>query len=401
MSSSPTQTNPYYNSLDGLRLLASLNIAIFHLEILGGLADLKGYPGWFFTLVKGPAFTASLFFVLGGFIMAHRYSSQARTLQLAPFLKSRFKQLYPLHIILVLSMGLLAYFKVNESLPKIALSVVAHGSLTWSLFPFYTLPLNRPSWALSAFFFIYLFFPQLLRAINRIRRTDILITLACFSLVPLFFWGLIYADGTYTSDRYQFFHGFAPIRIFEFILGVLLYRWRILSLAPSKIFPGKSEALPLLNLPLPPMLKKIFFRSIQLIRYDFLLITLFAIQLILIRLPLKPGALADWIAYHIGPPVLFCFMILVLAEGKGLISSFLSLKPIRIMGQASFYPYLLHIPLTGWACYIAETYFNYYKLLHHPLSVSLILVALYIVPAFVLHLWKVQKKARIKSQAHL
>lgn len=399
VATAPSKTN-YYKSLDGLRLLASVNIAIFHLEILGGLSDMGGAPGWLFAIIKGPAFTASLFFILGGFIMSHRYAQSARTLRTKTFLWSRFKQFYPLHLVLVLSMGILVYLKVADvSITKIIASTIVHASLLWSIFPFYTLPLNRPSWALSAFFFIYLFFPPLLRAIQRLRRKDVLVVLICFSMLPIAMWGLVYADGTFSDDRYQFFHGFAPIRFFEFVIGMLLYRWRVIALHRNDPDSTDETVIPLLPKFVINLIPSAWHTKIQIVRYDVLFFALFALLIFFVRLPLKHADLPDWIVYHLAPVPIFSGMILLMAEGKGLVAWLMSLKMIRAMGQASFYPYLLHIPITGWACYIAETRFGYYNLLHHPVSLTLLLISLYGLPAIYVKIKKDRKKARIKNLA--
>ncbi|HEX2957175.1 MAG TPA: acyltransferase family protein, partial [Chitinispirillaceae bacterium] len=219
MADNTIKTTPkYFRSIDGLRLLASINIVLLHLEGIGGLNNLNGAPGWLFKLIKGPAFHASIFFLLGGFIFTIKFSSQAQNFKTLPFLRKRFSELFPLHIIttaIMIIMFVIRY-SANEdfNLIKLFYSSLIHLSLLYSFFPFFSYTLNTPSWALSAFFLCYLLFGPVLRLIVPVNRKRLLLTLAFFCCIPVLLWGLLYGVLGTPEKLYHFFHIFAPIRFF-------------------------------------------------------------------------------------------------------------------------------------------------------------------------------------------
>lgn len=358
MNDSHTKSR-YFYAVDGLRLLASVNIVLFHIEGIGGFYDLNGMPEWFFRIVKGPAFSASIFFILGGFIFTSKFASNVESFNTWHFLKKRFSELYPLHVLTTLFMiGLMLFRYLPEgtlSIPKLIYSSFLHLSLLYSFFPFFSYSLNTPSWALSAFFFCYLLFHPLLRFVSRINNKSTVILWIVIFLIPNIIWGIFFNLLDFSADLYQFFHAFAPIRFFDFGIGALMARFFQISDINRK--------------------KTLF----TLVIYDVVIIA--ASLLIYFNLqffdnPNKP--FMTWMSYHLFMIPLYVLILYCLAVERGLIQFVLSRPFIRNIGKSSFYPYLIHIPLVSGITFICEKYFGYSTLLHSPVNATVLTLFIYV-----------------------
>jgi peptidoglycan/LPS O-acetylase OafA/YrhL len=346
----------YFASIDGLRLLASINIVLFHLERAGALDSLHGSPGWLFSIIKGPAFHASLFFILGGFIYGAKYADRERTFDWRTFFTKRLKTLYPLHAVTTLIMVLLLVFSnAVINVPRLGFSVLVHLSGTWALWPQNAYRLNSPAWALSAFFLCYLLLGPVLHLTARlVTRKSLLLAMAC-AITPIALWSLLYV-AIDKPQWYHFFHVFAPIRFFEFILGLLLARMYLLNPARSAI-PSFVNDL-------------IFLALIVCIYYN-------------VKWEAYSSDGWKFFQYHTFMVPLYAVLVYRMVRAGGFVASFFALKPIRSIGMSSFYPYLLHIPLSSVACFIAWRVFGVDGLFHEPLPLIIFMVALYVGSALV------------------
>lgn len=353
----PKPKKQYFNSIDGLRLIASVNVVLFHMEAMGGLNDLHGSPGWLFLLIKGPAFHATLFFILAGFIFTIKYAPQAATFSTLALTRARFRDLYPLHALTVLAMLpfpiLAAWNSGALPLGKLGLSGAIHLSLLWSIVPLDAFSLNTPSWALSAFFLCYLLFGPALRAITPVTsRRAIVACMAGCMIVPLG-WGFLYAS--VGQGAYTFFHIFAPVRFFEFILGMLLARLYVLNTTKPRTVRVRS--IPYAN--------------------DLLILACLALLAGNLAIRKGNGPLIHWLSYHVFMLPIYATMLYRLARGNGLVARLFAFKAIRQLGKCSFYPYLLHIPLISWTAWIAREAFGFDRILHHPWFVLIFMLCLY------------------------
>lgn len=357
--SKPLYASPkrYFIAVDGLRLLASINIVLFHLQGIGGLYDLHDKPHWLFALLKGPAFHASIFFMLGGFIFTLKFSSQVATFNNWTFLKKRFNELYPLHAITTLAMLLLKIIHTagtgDFNLPKILFSGFMHLTFLWSLVPFFSYALNRPSWALSAFFLCYLLFGIALKQITRTNSKRRCMLYAALCLVPLLLWSLLFKTLGTPEQFYPFFHIFAPIRFFEFLLGMVLARFFQLT-------------------------NRVYLRSLfrSLVNDGIIVATLLLI-IGNLTLQTKNNPALSFFSYHLFMVPLYFLLLYGLATEQGFIARLLSTPIVRKTGRSSFYPYLLHIPLISYITYVCEHGFGYYKFLHRPVNIIGFMVLLY------------------------
>jgi peptidoglycan/LPS O-acetylase OafA/YrhL len=305
-------SNRYFRAIDGLRLLASVNIALFHLAAIGGLYNMHGNPAWFFRIINGPAFHASAFFLLGGFIFSIKFAPTIGHFTTRAFITKRFKELYPLHAVTTLVMVILfigrRYGTEVFSLPKLLFSTGIHLSMLWSVFPFHSYALNRPSWALSAFFLCYLLFGFFLKYVLQIKRKTLVLILAIVCMLPLFLWSLLYRNLGMPEHLYHFFHSFAPIRFFEFLIGMFLARFYQLS--GSFI---ENRKIPIFN--------------------DLLI--LFSLTAIYANLHIsaKDSPFLHWLSYHIFMTPLYAVLLFSLAVERGIIVRLLSLHWIRQIGK--------------------------------------------------------------------
>lgn len=349
----------YFNSIDGLRLLASVNIVLFHLERLGGLHELQSNPVWFFRIIKGPAFHASLFFILAGFIFTVKYAPLAATFSTRALLCARLRDLYPLH---ALTTALMIPFVILPCIApscvdwaKLIFSAVIHFGCAWSVFPFFTYNLNTPSWALSAFFLCYIAFGPLLRRIAVLSSRRVVVALMACCCMPPVLWGLFYARLGAPAHLYQFFHAFAPIRLFEFVLGMLLAR--LYHLNNSKPRKMQVQDIPALN--------------------DAIILAALIALYAGLMMRAEAGELMRWQLYHAFPLPLYAVVLYRLARGNGLCARLFATRLIRSLGKCGFYPYLVHIPLVSWICWISEHAFGYRRFLHSPLNVAAFMIVLY------------------------
>jgi peptidoglycan/LPS O-acetylase OafA/YrhL len=380
-STSTPRQRRYFNAIDGLRLLASVNVVLFHLETMGGLNDLGGRPGWLFRLVKGPAFHASIFFILGGFIFATKFASKAAEFDTKSFLKKRLRELYPLHLITTLAMAALYVFKRWDAddiinVPKLVFSSFMHLSFLWSFCPFGSLSLNTPSWALSAMFLCYALFGPLLKwSLTLKSRPAVMGGMALF-FVPLVAWGLLYWAIGLPEAMYQFFHGFAPVRFFEFGLGALLARFFALGdeNRRSSLFVAARCDLTVLLL-----CCLIFFNLSSSVRI--------------------PHTVLEWLSYHVFMIPIYLVAVYTMSIEKGVFARIMALGAVRKLGRTSFYPYLIHIPLISVITLFCESALGYRRFLHSPLNIIIFMALLY--ACGYIYVYAIRDKRREKKALHV
>jgi len=360
MVDNPVGKTKYFTAIDGLRLLASVNVVLFHFEGIGGFYNMGGNPAWFFRLVKGPAFHASLFFILGGFIFTTKFAPKIAEFNSWAFLKKRFSELYPFHLITTLTMAALYIVKRAGTgeidIPKLLYSLFMHLSFLWSLCPLGSLNLNTPSWALSAMFLCYLLFGPLLRWSLRLKtRAEVMCYMLLFML-PLVLCGYVYWAVGSPEKYYQLFHGFAPVRFFEFGLGVLLARFLMMR------DESKSAA------------RHPYFMAI---RCDAAILAVVCLIFFNLSSIVRFSPEMKWFSYHVYMIPLYLLIIYSVSYEKGIIAWTLSRKFIQRMGRTSFYPYLVHIPLMSVVTLVCEQAWGYKKFLHVPLNIVVFMVILY------------------------
>lgn len=163
--------NPHqgYRNLDGLRLIASVGIVLFHYNIY--LADAIPYTR---PYTQQFPYFVDLFFVISGIVIAMVYADGVGDLRrYFSFLSLRLARLYPLHLVTLLFYAAIGWmvlrgavavlntdrYDFHDFLPNLLL---VHA---WGFGNGFTF--NYVSWSVSAEFFCYLIFPAILWAVRR------------------------------------------------------------------------------------------------------------------------------------------------------------------------------------------------------------------------------------------
>jgi peptidoglycan/LPS O-acetylase OafA/YrhL len=161
---------PHIKPLTSMRFFAAYWVVLFHywphLAVAGTPPLIaKGYLG------------VELFFVLSGFILCHVYLPQLEEgrFRYGEFLWARLARIYPMHLVTLIAMGLMAgaALAIGLSVDPNVLSLAAlPANLTltqaWGLAP--TAGWNHPSWSISAEWFAYLTFPAFAALAIAVRR---------------------------------------------------------------------------------------------------------------------------------------------------------------------------------------------------------------------------------------
>ncbi|MCQ2099575.1 Peptidoglycan/LPS O-acetylase OafA/YrhL, contains acyltransferase and SGNH-hydrolase domains [Fibrobacter sp. UWH9] len=344
VTNSSAKTAPkknYFPALDGLRLLASVNIVLLHLassNALGYLADYK----WLMPILSAPAFAAGIFYVLAGFLFASKFSDPDRRIPVIPFMFGRISKLYRLHFFMTLLMfvAMIVKFSGYTHLPGLSevsdcvskglanmthpwRSLILHLTLTWSIVPDLGMKLNEPSWSLTSFFVCYAITPWFSRWLFKQNNRTLWILFGTL-FIPGILWAIFFGfSGNLWFDgygaKYRFFHIFAPVRIFEYLFGMVLFR--------------------LYNEGCFDYLKKNFVSGIA----QFVVLAAIYGSLFIMSPKANPGW--NYFAHHSVPVMLYGLFLVSLLSGKGFMARLFTVGIVRKVGKASFYPYLIHLPI--------------------------------------------------------
>ncbi len=307
-------------SLEGLRGIAALNVALYHFQ-LG-----TGYVGM--PLIRHGYLFVDLFFVLSGFVMCAAYAGKLHTADdLWPFLIRRLGRLLPLLLFSTLAFLLLADGIIFAK--KIAVAqgfgawlnnpgalqyVVPTGrellatlTMTHSLGVFDYLILNTPSWSISTEFYTYVVFAGVcLLFAGRTR----LIAFAALSIAAL--WITVWASVSIQDCIGQkngclgLTYDFGLIRcIASFFLGGLVHYAS----------------------------RRFHFRACKL-----QVAAVVVICMIFALLDTVPAA-----AFAV--PFAFALLVFAISSDTGPVASALKPELIQRLGQRSYSIYLMHMPL--------------------------------------------------------
>ena len=377
---------PYVPAIDGLRLLASITIVMLHLgssNALQYMADCK----WLMPIVSAPAFAAGIFYVFAGFLFASKFSDPERSIPVVPFMFARIAKLYRLHFFMTLLMFVVLVFKFSgyAHLPSFGeipdcfgkgianmvhpwRSLVLHLTLAWSVVPDLGMKLNEPSWSLTSFFVCYAITPWFSRWLFKQNRRTLWVLFGTV-FIPGILWAVVFgATGNLWFDgyaaKYRFFHLFAPVRVFEYIFGMVIYRLYA---------EGCFE-----------FLKRDYVSGMV---QMFLLWALYG-SLFLLSPQWNPGV--NYFLHHSLPILIYGLFVLSLLSGKGFMARFFCIGIVRKVGRASFYPYLIHLPLITIAWGICN--------LNTPKNTIIFMVFVYTVSTLYME-FKIWKKKRAKAKA--
>jgi len=228
-------TDGRFATLDGLRGIAALLVAAFHLQQSLGLAAINGY------------LSVDLFFALSGFVLARVYSARfAEGLGPMQFTLSRFARFYPLYFLgfllgvaALLLRGLSGLSSMTSG--DTAATILLGGLLLPTPFSETLFPLNPAAWSLFFELAVNLLFAAWLWRL-RDRSLLLVIVIAMIALVATttepFYMNM--------GWRWDEFTGGCARTLFSFSVGMFICR--VFGARPRRASP-LALILPLLALP--------------------------------------------------------------------------------------------------------------------------------------------------------
>ncbi|MFD1116969.1 acyltransferase family protein [Sphaerisporangium aureirubrum] len=179
---------------------------------------------WFFS--PGGSIGVSFFFILSGFVITWSWRPGRGT---GSYLRRRVVKIMPNHVVTwALAMLLFAAaFTPNYGLPNLFLFNA------WSSDPMWWGGANMPAWSLCSEILFYLLFPLLIIPIRKIADNRLWlwagIVVAAMALTCVATLTLLPGEPRFPGEplalpQFWFIYMFPPVRLFEFVLGMVLAR---------------------------------------------------------------------------------------------------------------------------------------------------------------------------------
>jgi peptidoglycan/LPS O-acetylase OafA/YrhL len=300
-------------AIAGLRFYAAMHIVLLHTLRAGWL------PPEVARLTKWGASTASLFFILSGFILTYAYAAPRGGLRVPAreFLRRRLVRLYPAAMVCHLIAVPLVWNSYGPVERWLRAAATAGG--VQAFWPAFANSFDSPAWSLSYLALGYLLLPSVLRRTAEWTPRRLLGGMALLwaaMLAP----GAAYVIAQPANPLWRTaLFTFPLVRLPEFLFGVLLARLlvsREWPRVPAWVAPAAAAAL-VATLVLTPA----------------------------VLFPMNHNGL--WAPLH-------AVLLWALAAGSaGWMHSILGAAPSRRLGEASLAIYLLHVPLYAWMLRLA------------------------------------------------
>lgn len=302
--------------LTSFRFFAAILVFFWHTHIYGSRLDKYefGYIG------------VSFFFILSGFILTYVYTSRlgnGNKSKIKNFYASRIAKIYPVHVLTIfiaftLGLQVASYALTSHVLAKTIAVIFANLSLTQSFYASTQLGLtfNGVSWSISDELFFYALFPLfiylLVRYHSHITSRRLLTGWLAAWVALVFFIGSKHA----VIDQWIYYQ-FPPLRLFDFISGVVL----------GTLFLRINQS------------PKNFFERL---RVSHMTIVESAVLLALLGAILVSPSLPQSLRFSLFLIPFWSLVIFTFAWQKGLISKYVSIKPLIFLGNVSFSFYMIH-----------------------------------------------------------
>lgn len=160
----------------------------------------------------------SFFFILSGFILSYTYQNRFTTHNITKrtFYTARFARIYPLHLLTLL---IWVYMRKDHPINKDYITnFISNIFLAQSFYPTDHIRFNAVAWSLSDEMFFYLLFPFIVgwfvTARNKLLAVFAGSTFLILMLCPIF--------SGHRNEEW-FFYAFPPVRLLDFVWGILLY----------------------------------------------------------------------------------------------------------------------------------------------------------------------------------
>lgn len=318
------------SQLTFLRFIAASAVVIFHFG--------REVPSlsWGATFWPYANTAVSFFFVLSGFILAHVYGSRG-VLNRRDFYAARFARIAPLYWAALLVVMAYAVYKHTLDGPAAMLNV----ALLQAWVPGYALTLNSPGWSLSVEVFFYLLFPWLLRTLKSVRRTAMLVG------IMVVVWVINLALHVALMDRPDLqsvtagheFTAYHPLtHVATFVVGVI----------GGLLFDAHRQTFQRMALPL--MAASVFCLSL---------------------LFLWPNPVVRYHHNGLLTPLYLMLLWGLGATNESRLSRLMSMRPLVLLGEASYGVYILQFPVgivhaplaTRFQWGVEATFWSYFLLL--------------------------------------
>ena len=246
LAPAPPKTKPApLKALTGLRCFAAINIVLFHFSNpqwfnfnfyfpAPFLAHSVHIPLLLAPVVNAGFISVSYFILLSGFVLGYNYNERARSGELdrVRFWKARFTRIYPIYLLsLLLSLNLLASEYRAHTHAMFWAGAILTPLLLQGWIPQTAIFLNTPAWTMSAEAFYYAIFPWLAKAKRPERMGPHLVKMAgvwVLGLVPGALYMAFNPDGIAHPDRWSSAPWLWALKytpyshVFSFVFGVML-----------------------------------------------------------------------------------------------------------------------------------------------------------------------------------
>lgn len=227
----------YIRPLTGLRFIAAALVFLHHLKFFFKTDTALG--GWLTQYVFHEGFIGvGFFFMLSGFILAHRYDGADLSLSggLRNYFVARIARIYPLHLLTLIAMLLIGATLGVPVYERFWISILSNLTLTQSFVPDYGVyfSFNSAAWSLSDELFFYALFPFVF-ALKPRWFSAVLGLAAAAVIAAALFWKSRYAAWV--------FYALPPVRFVDFVIGIALFRMLRAEREPRTFLRGLSAEL--------------------------------------------------------------------------------------------------------------------------------------------------------------
>lgn len=257
----------------------------------------------------------AFFFILSGFVLSLRYDSEIRngTFSYRCYFSRRLMKFYPLHLLC-----LAAFLVVSGSTIDVRVLLNLLLLQSWVPDAYYYFSCNSVAWFLSSLLFCYVVFPFFSRRVNGWWLAGII---ACYGVV----YGLV-PDGAVNAVLYVH----PLVRFVDFYLGMVLFRL-------YTQWPTNNCQL---SISLRALLASTF-------RWKHCPLSINTVaEVLLACLLIVSLAAYPWVGVKFRNAPLFWLvllpMILVFAQGRGIVSQLLRWRPLLFLGSLTMPFFLTH-----------------------------------------------------------
>jgi peptidoglycan/LPS O-acetylase OafA/YrhL len=338
------------SSLTGLRFFLALWVILFHQAFFSHHSWISDLPETVVILIQAGYAAVGVFFVLSGFVLAYNYRLDKPWLQeqIRRYAAARFSRIYPAYAVALLLSApwVMRLYLQNPSLAttvKETLRAILAWTLLQAWIPMSAEAWNGPGWSLSVEAFFYCCFPFLGVALWRCSRVRSLFAIAFLiwlgsliapavavtiplksdQAVPALLWGP--ASMGFWVNLVKF----NPwVHIPEFCIGVSIGRaYYLLRASANSLFrKGYYFYVPGIMLEVAVILR--YHSAVYLFLHNGLLLPLHAL------------------------------VILGFALDGGVLARILSIRPLALLGNASYAMYILQTPIGNYMAVIEKRIFR-------------------------------------------